>query len=172
MSSDRTLKVGISGSYGGFNLGDEAILHVILSQLRRSLTTEITVFSRDAEDTRRRHRVEHVFQPRELSRRESQDKPRHDFRYIYGEVTRSDLMRAACQCSCRGHDFKEQQLPSGRRQRVGSTWGTWAMQYQGRLGCHGNEGALWRGKTRGVKYAVAERGDFPVLPCVVTVILC
>jgi polysaccharide pyruvyl transferase CsaB len=72
MSSDRTFKVGISGSYGGFNLGDEAILHVILSQLRRSLTTEITVFSRDAEDTRRRHRVEHVFQPRELSRREGQ----------------------------------------------------------------------------------------------------
>jgi hypothetical protein len=48
------LKIGISGSYGGFNLGDEAILHVILSELRRSVATEITVFSRAAEDTRRR----------------------------------------------------------------------------------------------------------------------
>ena len=29
-NGDMPLKVGISGSYGGFNLGDEAILHVIL----------------------------------------------------------------------------------------------------------------------------------------------
>jgi polysaccharide pyruvyl transferase CsaB len=72
MDSDEALKVGISGSYGGFNLGDEAILHVIVSELRRSLSVEITVFSRDAEDTKRRHDVEHVVQPRELSRRETQ----------------------------------------------------------------------------------------------------
>lgn len=48
-------RVGISGSYGGLNLGDEAILQSIVAQLRRSLPVEITVFSRDAEDTRRRH---------------------------------------------------------------------------------------------------------------------
>lgn len=38
-------RVGISGSYGGLNLGDEVILEVIVSQLRRSLPVEITVFS-------------------------------------------------------------------------------------------------------------------------------
>ncbi len=29
-------RVGIIGSYGGMNLGDEAILHSLLTQLRRS----------------------------------------------------------------------------------------------------------------------------------------
>lgn len=48
-------RVGISGSYGGLNLGDEAILQSIIAQLRRSLPVEITVFTRDADDTRRRH---------------------------------------------------------------------------------------------------------------------
>jgi polysaccharide pyruvyl transferase WcaK-like protein len=67
-----TFRVGVSGSYGGFNLGDEAILHVIVSELRRSVPVEITVFSRDAEDTRRRHDVDHVYGPKELSRREAQ----------------------------------------------------------------------------------------------------
>lgn len=71
MNGHRVFKVGISGSYGGFNLGDEAILSVMVSQLRRSLPVELTVFTRDAEDTRRRHRVERAVQTRELSRRES-----------------------------------------------------------------------------------------------------
>jgi polysaccharide pyruvyl transferase CsaB len=65
-------KIGISGSYGGFNLGDEAILQVLVSELRRSLNVEITVFSRNARDTRERHRVERVVQSTELSRREIQ----------------------------------------------------------------------------------------------------
>ncbi len=68
-----TVKVGISGSYGGLNLGDEAILQAIIAQLRRALTVEITVFSRDAEDTRRRHRVEHAVPAREMSRREAME---------------------------------------------------------------------------------------------------
>jgi polysaccharide pyruvyl transferase WcaK-like protein len=39
------LKIGISGSYGGLNLGDEAILQSIITQLRRDLSeVEITVF--------------------------------------------------------------------------------------------------------------------------------
>jgi polysaccharide pyruvyl transferase CsaB len=68
----QTLKrVGISGSYGGLNLGDEAILEVIIKQLRRALPVEITVFSRDAEDTRRRHQVEQAVAARDLSRREA-----------------------------------------------------------------------------------------------------
>jgi polysaccharide pyruvyl transferase WcaK-like protein len=65
--------VGISGSYGGFNLGDEAILHVLVSQLRESLPVDITVFSRDAQDTRRRHQVERVVDASSLSRRETQN---------------------------------------------------------------------------------------------------
>jgi hypothetical protein len=44
-----TFKVGITGSYGGLNLGDEAILQSIITQLRRDLPqVPITVFSRDA----------------------------------------------------------------------------------------------------------------------------
>jgi len=73
MADDTKLRVAISGSYGGFNLGDEAILHVILTQLRRSLPVAVTVFSRDAEDTRRRHGVERALQFRELSRAEARD---------------------------------------------------------------------------------------------------
>jgi hypothetical protein len=69
----RMPKVGISGSYGGFNLGDEAILQVIISELRRSFPVEVTVFSRDPEDTKRRHAIERAVQPRELSRRETQE---------------------------------------------------------------------------------------------------
>ncbi|MCL1976977.1 MAG: polysaccharide pyruvyl transferase family protein [Candidatus Bathyarchaeota archaeon] len=62
-----TYSIGISGSYGGLNLGDEAILQSIISQLRESLPVNITVFSRNAEDTLRRHQVEHVVSPRELT---------------------------------------------------------------------------------------------------------
>lgn len=63
-------RVGISGSYGGLNLGDEAILQVILSQLRGSLPVEITVFSRDPQDTLARHKVDHAVPVRDLSRDE------------------------------------------------------------------------------------------------------
>lgn len=63
-------RVGISGSYGGLNLGDEAILRVIVSQLRQSLPVEITVFSRDPTDTLSRHGVERAVPVRELSRDE------------------------------------------------------------------------------------------------------
>jgi polysaccharide pyruvyl transferase CsaB len=64
-------RVGISGSYGGLNLGDEAILHSIIQQLSRSLPVEITVFSRDVEDTRRRHpRAARVVPVRDLGRNE------------------------------------------------------------------------------------------------------
>lgn len=66
----RTRRVGISGSYGGYNLGDEAILQVIISELRRSLPVEITVFSRDADDTHVRHDVDAVT-ARDLTRREA-----------------------------------------------------------------------------------------------------
>lgn len=63
-------RVGIVGSYGGLNLGDEAILQCIVAQLRDSRPVEITVFSRDATDTERRHRVDRVVGTRDLSRQE------------------------------------------------------------------------------------------------------
>jgi len=63
-------RVGISGSYGGLNLGDEAILQAIVAQLRAGGPTEITVFSRDAKDTMARHKVERAVPVRELSRDE------------------------------------------------------------------------------------------------------
>src|SRR5687768_1699204 len=63
-------RVGISGSYGGLNLGDEAILEAIITELRRALPVEITVFSRHPEDTLARHHVERAVPVRELSRYE------------------------------------------------------------------------------------------------------
>jgi polysaccharide pyruvyl transferase CsaB len=74
-------RVGISGSYGGLNLGDEAILQSIVRQLRRELPVEITVFSRDPEDTRRRHNVECAVPVRKLSRAE-----------VLPEIERLDLL--------------------------------------------------------------------------------
>lgn len=62
-----TYSVGISGSYGGLNLGDEAILQSIITQLRESIPVNITVFTRNAEDTLRRHKVEKIVSPRELT---------------------------------------------------------------------------------------------------------
>jgi hypothetical protein len=66
--SEEAYRVGISGSYGGMNLGDEAILQSIITQLRRDLPVDIAVFSRNAEDTKRRHRVDPAFAVQRLSR--------------------------------------------------------------------------------------------------------
>jgi polysaccharide pyruvyl transferase CsaB len=75
-------KIGITGSYGGMNLGDEAILQSILEQLRREMPgCEVTVFSRDAEDTKRRHKVERAVPVRKLSRAE-----------VVPEIERLDLL--------------------------------------------------------------------------------
>jgi polysaccharide pyruvyl transferase CsaB len=49
--------VAISGSYGGLNLGDEAILEGILKELRASLDVDVVVFSYNAKDTESRHHV-------------------------------------------------------------------------------------------------------------------
>ncbi|MGH8482637.1 MAG: polysaccharide pyruvyl transferase family protein [Nevskiaceae bacterium] len=53
-------RIGITGSYGGLNLGDEAILEAIVRPLREELQAQIVVFSRDVKDTVRRHGVEAV----------------------------------------------------------------------------------------------------------------
>jgi polysaccharide pyruvyl transferase CsaB len=63
-------RVGISGSYGGLNLGDEAILEAIITELRQALPVEITVFSRHPEDTLARQCVERAVPVREMSRDE------------------------------------------------------------------------------------------------------
>ncbi len=70
IEAERPYRVGISGSYGGLNLGDEAILRGIMTELRRSVPVEITVFSRDPADTLARHGVERAVAVRELSRDE------------------------------------------------------------------------------------------------------
>jgi polysaccharide pyruvyl transferase CsaB len=75
-------KIGITGSYGGLNLGDEAILQSMIEQLRRDVPgVEITVFSRNAEDTKRRQKVERAVPVRKLSRAE-----------ILPEIERLDLL--------------------------------------------------------------------------------
>lgn len=63
-------KIGIVGSYGGLNLGDEAILQSIVQQIRASIKAQITIFSRDEEDTRQRHSVDAAVSTRDLSRDE------------------------------------------------------------------------------------------------------
>ncbi|HEY9531181.1 MAG TPA: polysaccharide pyruvyl transferase family protein [Burkholderiales bacterium] len=69
-STPRKLRIGISGSYGGMNLGDEAILEGILGELRASLSVEVSVFSRNPADTLARHKVEHAINARALTRKE------------------------------------------------------------------------------------------------------
>jgi polysaccharide pyruvyl transferase CsaB len=70
MNNQKKFNVGISGSYGGLNLGDEAILQGIIQQLHASLPVNIKVFSRDAKDTLQRHQVERAVTARDLAREE------------------------------------------------------------------------------------------------------
>lgn len=60
--------IGIAGSYGGLNLGDEAILGSIVDSLRRE--ARLVVFSRNPADTRIRHKVDAV-PVREMTREQS-----------------------------------------------------------------------------------------------------
>lgn len=69
-STSKRWRIGISGSYGGLNLGDEAILEGILGQLRASVAADVTVFSRHPPDTLARHRVERAIDVRGLTRKE------------------------------------------------------------------------------------------------------
>ncbi len=66
-----TYRVGISGSFGGMNLGDEAILQSMIRQFDAEGNVEITVFTRDADDTRRRHGIERAIPARALTRHET-----------------------------------------------------------------------------------------------------
>lgn len=79
-----TYRVGISGSYGGMNLGDEAILQVIIHELRRRLPVSITVFSLKPEDTLARHSVERAVAVRQLSRNELTEELRNLDLFVLG----------------------------------------------------------------------------------------
>lgn len=70
MGSKTPVKIGISGSYGGLNLGDEAILQSIISQIRSSVDAEITVFTRNCEDSLNRHDINHAVPSRQLTMHE------------------------------------------------------------------------------------------------------
>ena len=60
--------IGLVGSYGGLNLGDEAILQVIVRSLRQALPgCRIVAFSRDAAHTERHHDVDRAVPVRQLS---------------------------------------------------------------------------------------------------------
>jgi polysaccharide pyruvyl transferase CsaB len=80
-TGNEAYRVGISGSYGGLNLGDEAILESIIDGLRSSLPVEITVFSRNAANTLRSHKADRAIPVRRLSYKE-----------IAPEVERLDLL--------------------------------------------------------------------------------
>jgi polysaccharide pyruvyl transferase CsaB len=74
--------VGICGSYGGLNLGDEAILMVALEQLRIAVPdVELTVFTRDVAHTRAHHEVDRVVDARTAFRDE-----------LVAEIGRLDLL--------------------------------------------------------------------------------
>ncbi|HKB07320.1 MAG TPA: polysaccharide pyruvyl transferase family protein [Candidatus Polarisedimenticolia bacterium] len=54
-------RIAISGSYGGMNLGDEAILETILKEIQASsLDVEVVVFSKNPADTEQRHKVRSI----------------------------------------------------------------------------------------------------------------
>lgn len=61
--------IGIGGSYGGLNVGDEAILGAMLRRLRQAGGDhELVVFSRDADRTRADHPVDRAVAARDVSR--------------------------------------------------------------------------------------------------------
>ena len=67
-----TGRIGIVGSYGGLNLGDEAILASMLSALRSRLpAARFSVFTRGVEHTLAHHDVDEVVPARDITREEA-----------------------------------------------------------------------------------------------------
>jgi polysaccharide pyruvyl transferase CsaB len=59
------MAIGISGSYGGLNVGDEAILTATVEQLRQAVPgVRLTVFTRNVAHTRANHDVDRVIDAR------------------------------------------------------------------------------------------------------------
>ncbi|MDQ3571065.1 MAG: polysaccharide pyruvyl transferase family protein [Actinomycetota bacterium] len=64
--------IGISGSYGGLNVGDEAILTCMVGEVARTVPdADIVVFSRDPGHTRAHHDVDKGVAVREVTREEA-----------------------------------------------------------------------------------------------------
>ncbi len=77
-----TTAIGLVGSYGGLNAGDEAILTVAIVQLREAIPdAEIIVFTRDCEHTEAHHDVDRVVAARDTEREE-----------MLAEIDRLDVM--------------------------------------------------------------------------------
>src|SRR5688572_11196238 len=73
MTNDHEFEVGVSGSYGGMNIGDEAILEGMLGKLYATVPARVTVFSKNPADTLQRHRVARAIAPRALTLKEMRD---------------------------------------------------------------------------------------------------
>lgn len=66
--------IAIAGSFGGLNIGDEAILTCMLARLRSAVAdAELVVLSRNAGHTRANHKVDRVLPVRELTRTDMLD---------------------------------------------------------------------------------------------------
>jgi polysaccharide pyruvyl transferase CsaB len=66
------LTIGVLGSYGGLNTGDEAILTSVLDGIRSHRPgARLVVFSRDADHTRAHHRVDEAVEWEEADRRQT-----------------------------------------------------------------------------------------------------
>lgn len=83
--AEKIYHVGITGSYGGMNLGDESILETIIAQLRQSIPSiAITVYSKNPDDTLKRHQVEKSIAVRDMVRKEAQDEVKQLDLLIFG----------------------------------------------------------------------------------------
>lgn len=83
--SEKNYHVGITGSYGGMNLGDESILETIIGQLRQSMPSiSITVYSKYPDDTLKRHQVDKSIAVRDMVRKEAQDEVKKLDLLIFG----------------------------------------------------------------------------------------
>lgn len=70
MNHQKIINIGISGSYGGTNLGDEAILQSMINQIKETGPCHITIFTQNTEDTLIRHKIDRAIMAKKLSRRE------------------------------------------------------------------------------------------------------
>jgi polysaccharide pyruvyl transferase CsaB len=78
---ERRMVVGVSGSYGGLNVGDEAILACTTAEIRRVLPgAEVVVFSKNPAHTQVNHAVDRVLDAGRITRDE-----------VIAEVGRLDL---------------------------------------------------------------------------------
>jgi polysaccharide pyruvyl transferase CsaB len=66
-------RIVVSGSYGGMNLGDEAILEGILSALASTVSADVTVLSRNPADTLSRHQLARAVSPRNMTKTEMRE---------------------------------------------------------------------------------------------------